>query len=152
DLGDLVKLTPTPEERARWAIEKYRRAVETNPKDAVACNNLAWLYVTAPEPLRDPKQALPLAQKAVKLAPENPVYRNTLGLAYYRAGRYRQAVDTLQPNLKRQEDHFLVFDLYFLAMSLQQLGETAKAQEHFDWAVRWSRVQKNLSPQHVEEL
>jgi hypothetical protein len=152
NLGELVKLTPTPEEHARQAIEKYRRAVETNPNDAAARNNLAWLYVTAPEPLRDPKQALPLAQKAVELAPENPVYRNTLGLAYYRTGQYRQAVDTLQPNLKSQEDRFLAFDLYFLAMSLQQLGETAKAQEHYNWAVRWSQVQKNLSPQHVEEL
>ena len=32
------------------------------------------------------------------------IYRNTLGVAYYRAGRYREAVEVLRPNLDEQED------------------------------------------------
>ena len=33
------------------------------------------------------------------------------GVAYYRAGRYREAVDALRPSLERQEDKYLALDL-----------------------------------------
>ena len=66
------------------------------------------------------------------------MYRNTLGVAYYRAGRYREAVDVLRPNLESQDDRSLAFDLYFLAMSHHCLGEAARARDYFDWAVRWT--------------
>jgi len=32
------------------------------------------------------------------------------------------------------------------------LGEAARAQDYFDWAVRWARTQPNLDATHVEEL
>src|SRR5262249_35745914 len=113
-LGDLVKFILTPEQKAQQTIERYRTEVKGNPKDAKACNGLAWVYLTAPEALRNPKAAVPLAEKAVSLAPENAMYRNTLGLAYYRVGRYRQAVATLRPKLTSQEDWALPFTLSFL--------------------------------------
>jgi hypothetical protein len=150
--GDLAKLGPTPEQRARQAIERYSREVEANPDSARACNNLAWVYLTAPEPLRDGKAALPLAEKAMRLVPENALYRNTVGVAYYRAGRYREAVEALRPNLEGQEDWGLAFDLYFLAMSHRQLGEAARARDYNDWAVRWTRAQQGLSEGYLEEL
>jgi len=152
DLGDLVKFTLTPEQKAQQTIERYRTEIKGNPKDARACNGLAWIYLTAPETLRDVKAAVPLAEKAVSLAPENAIYRNTLGLAYYRVGRYREAVDTLRPKLASQEDWCLAFDLYFLAMSYQRLGEPERAKDYYDWAVRWTGTQSNLSAAHLEEL
>jgi tetratricopeptide (TPR) repeat protein len=146
-LGDLA-----PEQKAREAIAQYRTAVAAKPDDATACNDLAWAYLIAPEPLRDVKAALPLAEKAAQLAPGDAVIRNTLGLAYYRAGRYREAIDTLRPQLAHQEDWCLAFDLYILAMSHQRLGEAARAQDYYDWAVRWTKTQQGLSAAHVEEL
>jgi len=95
---------------------------------------------------------VPLAEKAVSLAPENAIYRNTLGLAYYRVDRCREAVDTLRPKLASQEDWCLAFDLYFLAMSYQRLGETERAKDYYDWAVRWTGTQTKMSPAHLEEL
>jgi tetratricopeptide (TPR) repeat protein len=73
-------------------------------------------------------------------------------VAYYRAGRFREAADTLQPNLNRQEDSALAFDLYFLAMSHHRLGETARARDYYAWAVRWTPTQTGLSAGHLEEL
>jgi uncharacterized protein HemY len=108
--------------------------------------------LTAPEALRDVKAGLSLAEKAVRLAPENPHCRNTLGVAYYRAGRYRDAVETLRPNLARQDDQGLAFDLYFLAMSHHQLRETARARDYYDWAVRWTGAQRDLLAGYLEEL
>jgi hypothetical protein len=150
--GDLGKPALTREQRAQQAIERHRRLVEAKPDDAEACNHLAWTYATAPEPLRDVKAAVPLAEKAVRLMPKNPVCVNTLGVVYYRAGRYSEAVKLLRANLASQEDWGLAFDLYFLAMSHQRLGETARARDYYDWAVRWTRTQQGLSADHLDEL
>jgi tetratricopeptide (TPR) repeat protein len=150
DLGDLA--APKPEAQARQTITHYRQELEGKPDDPLACNNLAWAYLTAPAALRDAKSALPLAEKAVALARGNGVYRNTLGLAYYRLGRYREAVDTLRPNLRGQEDGCLAFDLYILAMSHHRLGEAATARVYYDWADRRAQIPKELPPQQLQEL
>jgi serine/threonine protein kinase/WD40 repeat protein len=151
-LGDLAKPSVSAQETARRAIEHYRRVLARSPDDAVACNALAWAYLVAPGPLRDVKAALPLAQKAVLLARNNPDHRNTLGVAYYRAGRHREAVAVLRPNLRVQGDAGLAHDLYFLAMSYQRLGEPERARDYLAWAVRWSQAQKGLTPGQQEEL
>jgi tetratricopeptide (TPR) repeat protein len=140
------------EERARVDIEQYRQALAKKPEDAQACNNLAWAYLTAPEPLRDGKTAMLLAEKAVRKEPKSPLYCNTLGLAYYRTGQYRQAVEILRPNLQRQEASALAYDLYILAMSCHRLGETERARDYFTLAVRSSDPQKGPSPARLDEL
>jgi hypothetical protein len=150
--GDLGKAMLTPEQRARQSIAQYARELKANPDNAKACNGLAWIYATAPAPLRDVKAALPLAEHAVRLDADDVHYRNTLGVAYYRAGRYREAVDMLRPNLDKRDDKGLAFDLYFLAMSHHRLGETARAQDYFAWAVRWTTAQRGLEPAQLEEL
>src|SRR5205085_2290984 len=108
--------------------------------------------LTAPDALRDGKTALPLAEKAVRLASGNLAYRNTLGMAYYRGGRYREAVETLRPNLERQGDSNLAIVLYFLAMSHHRLGEPARARDCCDFASRWAQSQRGLGHAEPEEL
>jgi serine/threonine protein kinase/WD40 repeat protein len=130
----------TRDQKARQAIDRYRHEVKANPDNPSACNALAWAYLTAPTELRDVKAALPLAKNAVRLAPGNTNFLNTLGVTYYRAGRYREAVELLRANLDKQEDRALATDLYFLAMSQHRLGEAARARDYFDWAVRWTGV------------
>ena len=54
----------------------YREAIEKNPKNADAYNNLAWLYYTRGENL---EEAEALAQKALELDPsKNSTYEDTL--------------------------------------------------------------------------
>src|SRR5262249_20851836 len=90
--------------------------------------------------------------KAVRLAPASPVCRNTLGAAYYRAGRYREAVETLRPNLERQADADLAYDLYFLAMSCHRLGERERAPDYLACAVRWAQAHRGLAAEQQQEL
>jgi tetratricopeptide (TPR) repeat protein len=104
------------------------------------CNELAWRYVTGPEKERDPKKALPMAQKAVKLMPEACL--NTLGVVYYRLGRYAEAMKTLEQSLRVTREKAAAFDLFFLAMCHAQLGEAAKAKECYDRAVHWVQEQQ----------
>ncbi len=148
-LGDPARLR---EEKLRQAVAFHRRRLDANPNDAAACNNLAWYFLTGPEPLRDLNAALPLAEKAVQLQPGNPVCANTLGLAYLRAGRYREAVAVLRPNLEKQEDSCLGYDLFLLAMCHHELGEPARARDYYDWALRWTRTHRGRNPDEVEEL
>ncbi|MFO0970547.1 MAG: hypothetical protein U0793_33805, partial [Gemmataceae bacterium] len=150
--GALGKEVLTREEKARRCIARYAAQIEADPDNALSCNNLAWAYLTAPVPLRDVKAALPLAEHAVQLAKDNVVFRNTLGVAYYRLDRYREAVEMLHPNLAKQDDKGLACDLYFLAMSYHHLGEPARAQDYLAWAVRWTDAQRDLEPAQIEEL
>jgi serine/threonine protein kinase/WD40 repeat protein len=131
DPGDSSRLKPDPRELARQTLDQRRRAVAANPNEPKACNNLAWSYLTAPDGLRDATAALPLARKAVELDP-SPIYRNTLGLALYRSGHYREAVEALEINLRRPDDYGLAWDLYFLAMCYQKLGDAGRARQFFD--------------------
>jgi tetratricopeptide (TPR) repeat protein len=141
------------EQRFRQNIDDGLRALKAKPESADHCNNLAWAYLTAPEALRNVEAAVPLAEKAVRLKGESANHRNTLGVAYYRAGRYREAEELFRSNLEGQADRALAYDLYFLAMSLHRLGQTAPARNYYDWAVRWTRMlQQNLSPTELDEF
>jgi serine/threonine protein kinase/WD40 repeat protein len=147
-----ASLTRTHEQRAEQEIERCQHQIEAHPDSAGACNELAWAYLTAPEALRNLDAALPLAEKAARLAPGNAEIRNTLGVAYYRAGRFDEAAAVLRPNIRTQEDTSLACDLYFLAMSHHRLGEAARARDYYDWAVRWTQVQRDLDTRALEEL
>jgi Flp pilus assembly protein TadD len=96
---------------------------------------------------------LPLAQRAVRLAPENVAYRNTLGVAYYRLGQWDRAVDTLQRAIRESKQEASAYDLFFLALSYQRLGQPARARECYDQALRWCQAQgSQLLPQQAEEV
>jgi tetratricopeptide (TPR) repeat protein len=134
------------------AIADFEKALELKPDQADLCNNLAWLLVTGPKDLRDGKKAVPYAERAVKLAPTNGHYHNTLGLALYRAERYRDAITPLEASLKGNSGSTDGFDLFFLAMCYAKLGESEKAKECFDRAVKWVEGQRSLQPRWAEEL
>ena len=150
--ADASSLALTREQRAEQDLQRRRRQLEANPESAHACNELAWAYLTAPETVRNTEAAVPLAEKALRLASSDADIRNTLGLAYYRAARYREAAEVLRPNLQRQGDKGLALDLIFLAMCHHSLGEAARARDYYDWAVRWVRVQRDLNGDLLEEL
>src|SRR5262249_52874967 len=118
---------------------------------ATRLNNVAWSLLTGPEKDRRPDQALPLTLKAVELAPGDGMSRNTLGVAYFRAGRYREAVAVLEDNPNNAG--FAAFDLYFLAMSYHKLGEPARARDCFERAARWhDEKAAGLPRNHCTEL
>jgi tetratricopeptide (TPR) repeat protein len=134
------------------AIADYQEALARDPKHLAACNSLAWVYVTGPPEVRDAAKALPLALKAVQSAQKADLYLNTLGVVYYRLGQWDKAVATLQDADKAdiKQEH-RAWNLYFLAMSYHQLGESAKAQKAYWEVIAWQK-QAKLKPDQVEEL
>jgi Flp pilus assembly protein TadD len=127
--------------------------------EAVARNALAWVLVTGPEELRDPAEALPLAERAVELARNSPElarnlsdYVNTQGVVYYRLGEYKQARDTLKRAADLHKQEPAAENRFFLAMVHHRLGEVEKARECYDQAVAWLKAQPALTGQRREEL
>lgn len=81
------------------------RQIAIWPNDAMALNNLAWMYTQCDRKLED---ALRLAEKVVLLAPNSAVYLDTLAEVHYRSGRVEEAVETMQEcvRLDPRENHY----------------------------------------------
>jgi tetratricopeptide (TPR) repeat protein len=120
----------------------YAKLVELLPENPLACNNYAWFLVACPDPrLRDPPTALQLAHKAVRLRPSNANFRNTLGVAQYRAGNSAAAIEALEKATElRSSPHGA--DFFFLAMAHWRLAHKDQARTCYDKAVEWT--EKNL--------
>jgi hypothetical protein len=77
------------------------------------------------------RQALWHAEVVCRLDPQNGAYLNTLGVARYRLGEYREAVETLtrsdQLNAPKHQGS-IPADLAFLAMAQLRLGQKEQAQ------------------------
>jgi eukaryotic-like serine/threonine-protein kinase len=134
------------------AIRVLRQAAQKWPHDAAAHNDLAWLLVKAPEPLRSATEALEHARQAVRLAPGQQMSLNTLGVALYRAAEFTESIATLEKSLAAGKGQLDAFDLLFLAMAHHRLGHRAEGRGCFDRAVRWMGEQKNLSAEYANEL
>jgi uncharacterized protein HemY len=77
---------------------------------------------------------------------------NTLGVVYYRLGRWQEAVDTLEASARANRDGPTAYDLFFLAMSYRQTGQPEKARDCYDRALRRWHAQTGLQPIEVAEL
>jgi tetratricopeptide (TPR) repeat protein len=83
------------------AITYYRRALQVQPDAREALAELAWLLATHPNPrLRDPSQAVRLAERASRVAPrQDAAVLDVLAAAYAAAGRFDRAVATARAAL-----------------------------------------------------
>ncbi len=128
----------------REAIEEYHRALKIHPDSDTVLNDLAWILVTCQDTsLRDPKQALLLASRAVELVPRVGMYWNTLGVVQYRNGDFQAAVASLQKAMSLRSGGN-PNDWFFLAMANWQLGARAEARRWYDPAV--ARINQDKSP------
>jgi Flp pilus assembly protein TadD len=86
------------QQQAREAILEYRKALELDDQLSPACNNLAWMLASHPNPqIRNGKEAVELAERACRLTNnEQPVYLGTLAAAYAEAGRFNDAIATAE--------------------------------------------------------
>jgi tetratricopeptide (TPR) repeat protein len=124
----------------------WEQVMALQPDNAVVCHELARLHVTGPTQLRDPVKAVALARNAVELAPKQTAYRTTLGMAYYRLGRYALGVATLEQGLSAGQGDPAAADLFVLAMCHARLGQPIKARDCYDRAVRWMQEHQGQLP------
>jgi tetratricopeptide (TPR) repeat protein len=134
------------------AARDWEKSLDLAPNQHAVGNDLAWLYATGPQQLRDAAKALPLAERANKLAPNTYTYLTTLGVVHYRLGQSNQAVQTLTRAAGLRKHGPTAFDRFVLAMSYHRLGEAVKARDCYDEALAWWKAQPRLTEFQVEQL
>jgi tetratricopeptide (TPR) repeat protein len=115
---------------AAAVMARYREVVST-----LQVNNDAWRLATGPALERDPEVALALARRAAEASPQVAEHHNTLGVALYRLGRYREAEDQFRASIRYGSGQLECYDLYFLAMCHRRLGEPLMAWLEFFRAI-----------------
>ena len=114
--------------RLTEARTDLERALTLAPDDPALNNDLAWLLANNPKAGdRDPKRAVRLAARAVELAPGLGGTWNTFGVARYRAGDWKAAIEALTKSMELGNGGDGT-DWFFLAMAHWQLGDKPQAR------------------------
>ena len=118
------------------ALSHLRKAVQLRPGSPIPANSLAWFLATCHELKNpNPNEAIGLARTACQLTEyQNPSYMDTLAAAYASAGRFSEAVETVQTALKMPETanrpyvkETLLYHLSFYSQGKPYIESVAKA-------------------------
>ncbi len=146
NLAKLLRLAGRPIEAEQTA----RRAVAILEKlsDYPSLGHLSWFLATGPFPqLRDPQAAIRLAKQALEQRPQNADFVAILGMAHYRAGEWKAAIESLEKSLQLPSRGDPCYWL-LLAMAFWQNGEKQKARSSYGEAVQ--RMEKIRSQDEDE--
>jgi protein O-mannosyl-transferase len=108
------------------AIAAWRRTLTSDADDPVAANDLAWVLATAADAdLRDGKEALALAQRAIRFGGENPYTLRALAAAEAENNQFAEAVATAErgENLAKQEGNVAMAESLRHCADLFRRGE-----------------------------
>jgi len=106
------------------SINAYKDVLSLDPENALALNNLAYLYAERGENLNE---AIEYAKTAVETDPDNPVYLDTLGWLYFKTGENGKAREYLEKALAKDPDEPEIYD--HLAEIYRALGKETRAKE-----------------------
>ena len=113
---------------ATMQIMEYAHQID--PDNVNSLNNLGWfLIVRADSEGGDLNRGIALLELCVAADPDEPASLNSLGLAYLRAERWREALDLLQHSIEVQDQPNYA-DMLGVAIALWHLGQRQLAR---DW-------------------
>lgn len=119
-------------EKLASAEELYRQALNRDPEQPEALNNLAWVHILNGTQLTD---AITLLERAIQTDPENHYrYLDSLGWAMQIDGRAEEAIETMKRALAEtpaDEKYLLGETHYHLGLIYHGEGNRDLAQDHF---------------------
>jgi tetratricopeptide (TPR) repeat protein len=121
--GIMLPFLLESENRAQEAKQVARRALAARPKDPIAMNNLAYLLAETGDSL---DEAVKLSHEAVKQAPNNPIFLDTLGFVYLKRDQNDDALDIFDHLIRRYPDDPAC--AYHTAMAWYQKGDRERAK------------------------
>ncbi|MEI8353743.1 MAG: PilT/PilU family type 4a pilus ATPase [Lentisphaerota bacterium] len=120
-----IKETEARRQAFNEKIEPLRATLRSRPDDIGTLNDLAWILATCSIPdAADPKEALQLAERVVKLSGgDTPSVLDTLAAAQAAAGNTRRAADTLRKAIKLSVAAGLAVDPLLARLKLYEAGK-----------------------------
>ena len=117
--------------RPDQAADQYRLVLDRDPTHALACNSLAWIMATSPDPqLRNGAEAVRLATIAsAQFDHASPGHLDTLAAAYAEAGRFEDAVRAAKEavRLAREGERVFKAEHYAARLALYEQGRPYRA-------------------------
>lgn len=111
--------------RNKQAIEEYELMLQKTPNGVSLLNNLALLYYQEKDP-----RALPIAEKAYKLSPNNVSVMDTLGWILTEQGNLVRGVEILQKAATAAPKNLDIG--YHYAVALAKSGDKLKARKQLE--------------------
>jgi putative PEP-CTERM system TPR-repeat lipoprotein len=127
-LGTILDLQGKTQE----AKARYNRALQIDPRAAVAANNIAWIDANSDGANLD--VALQLAQTAKSQLPNQHEVDDTLGWIYYKKGLTSRAIDALETSALKSPNSPTY--AYHLGLAYAKNGDSAKARKELERALR----------------
>lgn len=125
-------------DRADEAVEWLEQVLDTNPEDVGALNDLGYLWAERNEHLLRAQQ---MTLQAVKAAPENAAYRDSLGWVYYRLEKYEKAQAELEAARELNNSDGVICD--HLGDTHLQLGNQKEAEQMWQRALELLDAEKD---------
>lgn len=113
------------------AIERYRLVLDAQPNHVVALNNLAYALAVRKNALDD---ALPLAQRAVRLAPNNPTIIDTLAWIQHLRGDHAEAAALMTRAVQKSTGNARIH--LNAAIVFEAAADRRRAETQLDEAIR----------------
>jgi len=104
----------------RNAEESFIKSIQLNERNAMALNNLAWLYCENDVKIRE---AIEYAKKACDLEPFSDVYLDTLAEAYFKNKEYDKAIEIIKKALKINPNYT------YLQMQLEKIQKAKEMKD-----------------------
>jgi tetratricopeptide (TPR) repeat protein len=136
--------------RSAESAQLYVRILELEPDNVIAINNLAWIIC---EVQGKPQEALDLAQRGLKIAPNYYDLIDTRGVIFYRLGQFDKAVHDfnecirLYPGVTPSS----IGTRFYLARSMAGLGQKDKAIQYLNEALELNNKNGGLSAADLAE-
>ena len=132
-LSNLCVLQKKIPEAAEW----LEQVLDEFPDDIGALNDLGYLWADENKNLA---RSLRMIRKAVEGEPDNGAYRDSLGWALYRHGRYDEAIVELLKAAEKQPDGTI---LDHLGDAYEKANQPEKARDAWQKAVELFRKEKD---------
>ena len=127
------------------AEEWLEQVLDEFPEDVGALNDLGYLWADQNKHLQ---RALEMTRRAVAAEPDNIAYRDSLGWALYRLGRYEEAVKELEKATSGEDPDAVILD--HLGDAYLKLGDREKAISVWQQAVK--NLQESKDPKKLAEI
>jgi tetratricopeptide (TPR) repeat protein len=128
-MHDELDMVRRYQQRAAVYLEQV---VKENPKRSDARVRLAMTKVEGPNPM----EGIMMLRQVLEEEPNNSEALFNMGMLSWRSNQYDKAVERLNKLVKLQPDH--LNGQFYLALSYIQLGDNAKAKQHFQQVKRLS--------------